>query len=267
MKKERHGVRLLVVDDDATNQEVAVRILEHLGYEAVTVAGDGKQALAALSVNDFDLVLMDCHLPDVDGYETARLIRNRNTAVRNHDIPIVATTAAAMEEDRRKCFAAGMNGYIAKPLRFAVLEEAIEQWTGGVRTADAPPATAPVTPLAANRAAFDRKEFDECVMGNEVLARRIIRTFVNDMPRQIALLAQAVNDGDVNRVRMVAHSIKGAAASVSGQEMRDSSWKLEQQGRAEDLTGSAAALVELSASFARARPVMESFCQEDQTLA
>jgi two-component system, sensor histidine kinase and response regulator len=141
MRTARHGVRLLLVEDDTTNQEVAVRILEHLGYEAVEVAGDGKQALEALAGKDFDLVLMDCHLPGIDGYETSRQIRKRDSAVRNHDIPIVACTAAAMDADRRKCFAAGMNGFVAKPLRIDELERAIEEWTGGGRTADARPIT------------------------------------------------------------------------------------------------------------------------------
>jgi CheY-like chemotaxis protein len=259
MKKARQGVRLLVVEDDATNQEVAVRILEHLGYEGVEVVGDGKQALEALAGKDFDLVLMDCHLPYMDGYETCRQIRKLDSAVRNHDIPIIACTAAAMDSDRRKCFAAGMNGYVAKPLRFDALERAIEVWTGSV----GPPDAAPRTAAGANTAVFDPKELDGFVMGNEELARRIIRVFVNDMPGQIARLAQAVSNSDAPEVCLTAHSIKGAAASVSGREMRDASWKLEQQARAGNLTAAPAAVRELSASFERARPMMESFCRDD----
>jgi two-component system sensor histidine kinase/response regulator len=263
MKKVRHGVRLLVVEDDATNQEVAIRILEHLGYESVEVVGDGYQALETLARKDFDLVLMDCHLPYMDGYETSRQIRKPDTAVRNHDIPIIACTAAAMDADRRKCFAAGMNGYVPKPLRFDALERAIEEWTVGVRTAVGPPDAAPLAAAGANTAAFDPKEFDGFVMGNEDLARRIIRTFVNDMPRQLSRLAQAVSDSDAPQVRLTAHSIAGAAASVSGREMREASWKLEQQARDGNLTAATAAVLELSASFERARPMMESFCRDD----
>jgi CheY-like chemotaxis protein/HPt (histidine-containing phosphotransfer) domain-containing protein len=261
MSNVRHDIRLLLVEDNTTNQEIAIRILEHLGYQTVKVAADGNQALTALAVADFDLVLMDCHLPGIDGYETCRQIRRRDSEVRNHDIPIVATTAAAMDSDRRKCFAAGMNGYVSKPLRFAALQQAIEEWTGGMRTVCATPAPPPLQadsmPLP-----FDRQKFGESVMGNEVLARRVIRRFVDDMPRQIALLAQAVSEGDAPRVRLMAHSIKGAAASVSGPEMRDASWKLEQQGRDGNLTAAAELLQELSTSFERARPIMESFCRE-----
>src|ERR1700758_4716256 len=96
MNKSRGEIRLLLVEDNATNQEVGVRMLEHLGYRAVEVAADGSAALAALADRDFDLVLMDCHLPGIDGYETARRIRARSRGARNQGVPIVATTAAVM---------------------------------------------------------------------------------------------------------------------------------------------------------------------------
>jgi len=246
MKKPRGAVRLLVVEDDATNQEVALRILQHLGYDGIEIAPDGRRALAILARRDFDLVLMDCHLPDMDGYEISRRIRERDSAVRNHEIPIVATTAAAMESDRAKCLAAGMNGYVSKPLRLDTLNRAIEEWTGAAGIASA---------------AFDQREIGESVMGNEDLARRIVCTFVNDIPRQLARLALAVSEGDAHKVRLVAHAIKGAASSVSGQEIREASSKLEQCGSDGNLAGAVAALGELSKSFERAKPLMESFCQ------
>jgi len=260
MKKARRDIRLLLVEDNITNQEVALRILQHLGYETVQVAPDGSQALAVLAAQDFDLVLMDCHLPDLDGYETSRRIRNRGSAVRDHDIPIVATTAAAMESDRRKCFDAGMNAYLAKPLRFDALDQVIQEWTGGP-PAGKPLSHLPTVPGKAPR--FDPVALEESVMGNEALARRILRTFVDDMPRQIALLARAVSDGNATQVRMLAHSIKGAAASVSGLEMMDASSKLEQQGHDGNLKSAANAVCELSASFERTRPMMEDFCREN----
>jgi HPt (histidine-containing phosphotransfer) domain-containing protein len=111
--------------------------------------------------------------------------------------------------------------------------------------------------------AFDQEEFDEYIMGNEELARHILRRFLDDLPVQIARLAQAVSDGDAQQVRLAAHAIKGAAASVSGRQIRDASWKLEQQGRDGNLTAAAASLTELWASVERARPLMESFCRED----
>jgi PAS domain S-box-containing protein len=262
-REQRAQLQLLVVEDNKVNQQVALGILENLGYRA-DVAGDGSCALRALAQKDYDLVLMDCQLPEMDGYEAARRIRQPDTSVRNHDIAIIATTAHALAGDREKCLAAGMNGYISKPLRPEALEQAIEEWTGimpaRVDNALVPPSCAP--PVAA-LTAFDRKDLVERLVGNENLARRIIRRFVEDMPRQIALLAQAVDNNDTDAVRLVAHSIKGAAAEVGGLEVREIAWKLERRGHTGDLTDVAATLAELSASFESVRPIMEKFCHHE----
>jgi HPt (histidine-containing phosphotransfer) domain-containing protein len=109
---------------------------------------------------------------------------------------------------------------------------------------------------------FDQEEFSDRVMGNEVLARRILRGFVDDMPRQLAVLAEALSEGDAGLIRMTAHGIKGAAASVSGPEIREASWKLEQLAREGNLLNADAALQEISVSFERAKPVMQRFCEE-----
>ena len=261
-REQRTRLRLLVVEDNQVNQEVALGILDHLGYRA-DVAADGHSALEALGKKDYDLVLMDCHLPGMDGYEASRRIRQPDTPVRNHAIPIIAATANAMAGDREKCLAAGMNGYVSKPLRPDALEEAIEEWTGGLPPAAEPAAAPPLSAPTAVAAIFDREDLGERVMGNQELARRIIRRFVEDMPRQIAALAGAVNSGDASQVRLLAHSIKGAAANAGGLELREAAWKLEQQGKAGDLTAAAATLPELSGSFERVRPIMDRFVEED----
>jgi PAS domain S-box-containing protein len=256
----RMGLRLLLVEDNKVNQDVALGILENLGYRADLVS-DGHSALAALSQRDYNLVLMDCQLPGMDGYEATRLIRRRDTDVRNHNIPIIATTAHAMAGDREKCLEAGMNDYVSKPLRPDVLEKAIEEWTGQtsamVATATSRFGTAPL----AGTGTFDSADFIERLMGNQDLAHRIVRGFVEDMPQQIALLAEAVGRHDNKQVRLIAHSIKGAAANVSGIEMRNAAWELEQKGRDDDPVAAAAALPELMASFERLKPVMEIFCE------
>jgi PAS domain S-box-containing protein len=311
-REMRARMRLLVVEDNAVNQEVALGILENLGYRADVVA-DGRSALGALGRETYDLVLMDCHLPGMDGYEASRLIRRPDTAVLNHNIAIIATTANAMAGDREKCLAAGMNGYVSKPLRLDELEQAIEDWTGGVParemsasplpsdaplvsaipgadlepptvtpppvvpplTAPRPPAglpsgapsppTAPVPAALSTSAAasFDREDLLERVMGNRDLASRVVRGFVQEMPGQIAALAEAVTHGDAKQVRLLAHSIKGAAASVGGLEVREAAWKLEQKGASGDLAAAVADLPDLSTTFERARPLMEGFCAED----
>ena len=239
-------------------------ILQNLGFVADVVA-DGRSALRVLAEKDYDLVLMDCQMPEMDGYETTERIRQPDTLVRNRHIPVIATTAHAMAGDREKCIAAGMNGYVSKPLRSDALEQAIEEWTCGVAPSrpDPPPVSPdPSTPSVA-ALVFDQQDFVERMMGNENLAQKIIRGFVKDMPRQIALLAEALQHLDGNALRLAAHSIKGAAGNVGAVQMQQIAWMLEQTGMAGDFTAAAAALPELSLSFELTKPIMETFCSQD----
>lgn len=233
--EQRARLRLLVVEDNEVNQEVALGILERLGY-AADVAADGYSALRRLAQQDYDLILMDCQLPGMDGYEASRRIRQTDSDVRNHDIPIVATTANAMVGDREKCQAAGMNDYVAKPLRPKALEQAIEKWTGDRLVQPAPEYVAQQLSFPIKTAlAFDPDELVDRLMGDEDRARQIVRGFLADIPKQIERLSQALSDNDSASVRLIAHSIKGAAANVDASILREIAWKLEQMGGAGEL--------------------------------
>ncbi len=123
----RRKVRILLAEDNAVNQTLALRLLRRkLGYRAEAVS-DGVEAIKALSSQDYDLVLMDCQMPKMDGYEATGVIRDPNSTVRNHSIPIIAMTANAMKGDRENCLAAGMDDYVAKPVRVRHLAEAIKR--------------------------------------------------------------------------------------------------------------------------------------------
>lgn len=122
-------------------------ILDQLGYRAAEAVSDGQQALEALGRADFDLVLMDCQMPGMDGYEATRLIRDSASAVRNHRVPIVAMTAHAMAGDRARCLDAGMDDYIAKPVHSKILKGVLERWLpapGIASTAEDSPRLEPV---------------------------------------------------------------------------------------------------------------------------
>jgi CheY-like chemotaxis protein len=118
-------LRILLAEDNIINQKLATRILQKMGHK-VTVAGDGTEAIAALDSRKFDLALMDIQMPYMDGFEATRIIREREKGTRNH-VPIFAMTAHAMKGDRERCLAAGMDGYLAKPIDVKELQQVLEQ--------------------------------------------------------------------------------------------------------------------------------------------
>ena len=118
--------RVLLAEDNAINQMVSVSLLKKLGF-VVDVAENGNEALKSLEQNHYDLVLMDCQMPVMDGYEATRMIRDPSSPVLNHAVPIVAMTANAMSGEREKCLAAGMNDYTTKPVKIEVLKKVLSQ--------------------------------------------------------------------------------------------------------------------------------------------
>ena len=153
-----------MAEDNPTNQTVAVAILKKLGYGAEAVANGG-EAIKALSEIPYDLVLMDCQMPEIDGYEATRWIRSRDSGVRNPDIPIIAMTAHAMKGDRERCLAAGMNDYISKPVQPKELAETLARWltqAGGRKSARELPS--PACGRVAGRDGRRRlKQIQDCV--------------------------------------------------------------------------------------------------------
>jgi CheY-like chemotaxis protein len=126
MPAQHRQLRVLIVEDDAGSQFLAQLFLEELGHQ-ITAATTGKEALQKLSKNDFDLVLMDVHIPEMDGLEVTRQIRNPASPVRNHAIPIIAMTASALKNDQEACMQAGMNNFISKPMLPNELADAIDK--------------------------------------------------------------------------------------------------------------------------------------------
>jgi CheY-like chemotaxis protein len=129
-----HGWRILLAEDNAVNQTLAVRMLEKRGHQ-VAVVGTGKAALAALAQHSFDLILMDVQMPELDGFEATAAIRARERESGGH-LPIIAMTAHAMKGDQERCLAAGMDGYVAKPMKAADLYAAIDRLLTAMSTPD-----------------------------------------------------------------------------------------------------------------------------------
>jgi two-component system sensor histidine kinase/response regulator len=224
----RAAARILVVEDNPTNQKVAIAILQKLGYRA-EYAASGAAALELLQQIDYDLVLMDCEMPDMDGYETSRHIRHIRhgvLAARNPDVPIVALTAHAMQGDREKCIAAKMDDYLTKPIDPDSLKATLLKWLDPARPiakADAPPGnlSPPVDSI------FDEKQLVARLSGDRRLAREIVAGFVGDVPPQLRKLAHQIERGDAIQAKLLAHTLKGAASTVSANGLCDSAKEMQ----------------------------------------
>jgi CheY-like chemotaxis protein/nitrogen-specific signal transduction histidine kinase len=237
----RGNARILLVEDNLTNQEVAGGMLRRLGWHT-DVAADGRQAVQALEKQSYDLVLMDVQMPVMDGYEATRLIRDPQSSVLNHDIPIIATTAHAMAGDAEKCLAAGMSDYISKPIDPNILANIVEKWlTRKVHdvSREAPVESAadgevPPPKLESGSLVFHREKFLERMMGDEEFAREVAAGFVNELPAMLSGLKEGFEQKDIESVWKQAHKMKGSAANVGGEALRDVAMKVEQAGKAGD---------------------------------
>ena len=261
----RNKVHILLAEDNVTNQFVALKILEKLGYRADAVT-NGQEAIAALRKHPYDLVLMDCQMPELDGYAATQAIRNQTSGVLNSQIPIIAMTANAMQGDREKCLAAGMNDYLSKPVQQQQLAAALEHWlfktavaTRQDSPANAPAATTAVTPEPLPQPTipiFDRADLINRLAGDGEMAQSVIAIFLADIPQQIEELKRNLATSNAAVAERIAHSIKGAAANVSGKALRAMAFEMELAGKAGDLAAMASRLPELTSQFERLKEAM-----------
>jgi CheY-like chemotaxis protein/HPt (histidine-containing phosphotransfer) domain-containing protein len=249
----------LLAEDNITNQQVALGILKKLGLRADAVA-NGAEAVKALETLPYDLVLMDVLMPEMDGLEATRHIRNPQSAVLNHGIPIIAMTANAMQGDRERCLQAGMDDYVSKPISPPVLAAALDKWlppeavAATKQVTGRPEQAAPVS--AAEATVFDKAGMMVRMMDDEDLARTVAGGFLEDIPKQIELLKNFLEAGDGPGTARQAHSIKGASANVGGEALRAVAFAMEQEAKAGDLKSVAVRLPELENQFARLKDCM-----------
>ena len=236
------GLRVLVAEDNAVNQQVAAGMLERAGHEA-TVAENGREVLALLERGTFDVVLMDVQMPEMDGLETTAAIRNRERTMGGH-LPIVAVTAHAMKEDAARCLAAGMDAHLAKPLQPRELAAAI----GSVLAAAA--ASTPVFASGprdrpAVPGVFDSGRLLERVGDDRKALAELVRIFRADSPKQIARIRAAIREGDAVALRAAAHALKGAVSNFAAPTATEAALRLQKMGEGGRLEDAGAALERL----------------------
>jgi CheY-like chemotaxis protein/HPt (histidine-containing phosphotransfer) domain-containing protein len=261
----RPDARILLVEDNEINRKVAVAILSRIGYSP-DVAVDGFEAVRSASQVPYDLILMDCQMPGMDGFEATRKLRDLEGDKRH--VAIVALTANATAADRDQCLAAGMDDYLAKPVRSAELRETMARWldhpqsTGDAGPVDGANSTALVTqagskvlssgamPLLDLEAMTEIRSLN-LEDGEDMLAP-LVDLFLEQAAKQISAIEMAIQNRDAEALGNVAHSLKGAARNVGAYAMGEIAAELEQRGRA----GSAAETglaVEIEATLVKTR--------------
>ena len=214
------GLSVLLAEDNAVNQELAVRLLSKGGHKTV-VAQTGKEALALLRKRNFDLVLMDVQMPGMDGFETTTAIRQKERATKSR-IPIIAMTAHAMAGDRERCLQAGMDAYVAKPVNSRELFEVIDRVTGAQAKKASRSARTP-----APGSALDEAALLERFKGDARLAAKLARLFLDDQPRLMTNIEQAVARRDSAKLARAAHALKGAVSNFAAPRAAAAAGKLE----------------------------------------
>jgi CheY-like chemotaxis protein len=222
------------------NQKVVLHMLTKLGHR-VEAVGNGLEALHALETIPYDLVLMDCQMPEMDGYEATRAIRGADSRAINRAIPIIALTAGAMQGDREQALTAGMDDYLSKPIDSSALANTLMRWLKGSSSATAAPAalsklSEEVTPPEGKAAApapavFDRSGVLARLDDDAELLAILIESFLKDIPKEVASLKLAAANGQAADARLHAHSIKGAASNVGAAALQEWAGRLENAAR------------------------------------
>ncbi len=230
-EKQKRKARILVVDDDETNLMVAKGILDLAGLGSDTVTS-GWAAINILEVADYDLVLMDVQMPEMDGLEATRVIRDPNSAVLDHTIPIIAMTAHAMGKDRERCLEAGMDGYVSKPVDPDVLLEAIERQLSVSVSAIAPrPVPEARNTTVSGKAVFDKITALRRLGDNEETLKKIVAAYMRKIPVLLEELRQGVERAEAVVVQQRAHRIKGASGNIGAEVVQEMAQELEQIGK------------------------------------
>ncbi len=245
-------LRILLAEDGLVNQQVACRLLEARGHR-VTVANNGREALTLVEQDVFDLVLMDGQMPEMDGYAATRAIREREKTTGGH-IPIIAMTANAMKGDRESCLDAGMDNYLAKPIRSTILYKMVEAFTPAVpRIEEVPVEATPSEGVMDWEAAVDR------VGGRSDLLKQTVAVFLQECGQLMPAIRQAIDEGDRPELRRLAHCLKGSADSFAAQATVAAALRLEMMGRDGTLTNADEAYSVLQTELERLNRVLTGY--------
>ena len=246
LRESAHKLRILVAEDNAVNLAVILRVLRKMGHTPV-LAQTGKEALALATAEKFDVAFMDLQMPEMDGLAATAAIRKGETASGTH-LPIFAMTAHAMSGDRERCLQAGMDGYITKPIRFGDIEQALS----GLANTAAP---------HLETAFWNKAEALGRIEGDEELLLEMCQIFLENSPKLLRKLQQAVAAGDADAVMRTAHSLKGESSYLQASGTSNAARQLEEMGRNQNLSGAGDTLAVLERQVAGLHLDLKALCE------
>ncbi|MBP1205257.1 signal transduction histidine kinase/CheY-like chemotaxis protein [Duganella sp. 1411] len=294
-QRARKGRKVLLAEDNPVNVEVASAMLEGLGLD-VSRACNGQEALRSVQAGDFDLILMDCQMPVMDGFAaTTEIRRHEQQRGRSRSLPIIAITANALQGDRESCLAAGMDDYLSKPFTQQALGQTIGRWITLPRVAPAPPDAAPATDDPADRPAAPAaalavatpavaavappaaappqeslinrqalKNIRALSTGNgEALLERVLHAYLEDTPMHLRTIRSAIDSGSTVQMRKAAHSLKSSSANVGADALAQRCKEMEQLGRNDTTAGAAALLDDMERSFQAVRQALGAILEKE----
>jgi CheY-like chemotaxis protein len=249
LREQHHSLTVLVAEDNPVNQRVAEAMLVRAGHTVVP-ARSGVETLELLSRQKFDAVLMDVQMPEMDGIETTRRIRESERTTGRH-LPIIAMTAHALEEDRKKCLEAGMDDYVSKPVTSERLLNALGKITVGaveLIRPEIPPATETLS----------ERKLLEMVGGDRELLRDLCGLFLQQVPELMDAIVSSISGGDLKTLERSAHKLKGSLKTFGAEKAALHASRLEDVGRSGDLSRAEPMLGSLHDELARLRPLLEA---------
>ncbi|WP_435011571.1 response regulator [Tundrisphaera lichenicola] len=246
LKPMRRYLRILLAEDHPVNQKVAGRMLESLGHE-VTIVGNGREAVESADSAQFDLILMDVQMPEMDGFEATAAIRLREG--RGRRTPIIALTAHAMAGDRERCLGSGFDDYLSKPIQAATLQSALERidWP----EADPPPRGPGED--AGRPPSFDRRAALENLGGDSELLDEVVGLFLDDCPRLLGAIHEALGSGDSATLERLTHTVSGVASNFAAKSIAEPALKLQVMSKSGNLAGAGVIEGELARAVERFR--------------
>ena len=252
--------KILLVEDNLVNQAVALGMLKSLqGYEVV-VANNGNEALVDYNAGQFDIILMDCHMPELDGFEATIAIRKIEASANRRPIPIVALTANAMAQDRLDCLAAGMDDHLSKPLSRKQLQDMLDRWM---------PVTGPTVPSSIDNKLSELPDID--VLDRQVLSQltelqsdddpdllqRVLRLYRLESPKLLAKIKQACDEGVLLEVERASHALKSSSGNIGATELTRLCGDIHSAARASSIVMAQGILPRLELEFARVLKALE----------